>query len=422
MRWRALIGAGGLLLASVLALPAPVAAANTDYVPLAAPARVLDTRLDGVTVDGHGVGGGMVVAGATREFKLGGRAGIPLDAAAVVLNVTIAGPTANGFATIYACDQPTPLASNVNFDLGETIPNLVTTRMSAEGKVCIYAGAASFYVVADAIGYYPAATTFVPLAAPARLLDTRPDGVTIDGHAQASGFVSAGTVKEFKVGGRVGIPKGIDGVVLNVTVTQANGTGFAVVYPCAAVTDPVPLASNLNFVAGDTVANLVTTRISAQGKACIYAGAAGAHFIADAVGWYPATSTLATTAVPTRVLDTRPDGVTFDGQAAATGLVVAGTVRAFELGGRAGVPDDAEAVILNITVTEATGSGYATVYACDAPRPLASNLNYVAGQTIPNLVITRTSSAGEVCIYAGASGTAHFIADVIGWFPNTAIT
>jgi hypothetical protein len=75
------------------------------------------------------------------------------------------------------------------------------------------------------------------------------------------------------------------------------------------------------------------------------------------------------------------------------------------------------AVSLNVTVTEPDGAGYVTVYPCDE-RPLASNLNFSAGQTVPNAVIAGVSGAGEVCFYS--SVPTHIIADVSGWFASNA--
>ena len=73
------------------------------------------------------------------------------------------------------------------------------------------------------------------------------------------------------------------------------------------------------------------------------------------------------------------------------------------------------AVSLNVTVTEAGGSGYVTVYPCGT-RPNASSLNYTAGQTIPNAVIAPVSAQGEVCFFS--TQPTHILADVNGWFAN----
>ena len=120
---------------------------------------------------------------------------------------------------------------------------------------------------------------------------------------------------------------------------------------------------------------------------------------------------------PARLLDTRsPGGETIDGQFAAEGELAAGDTIELQVTGRGGVPTDAEAVALNITVNEPHGAGFITAHPCGTPRPNASNLNYVPGQTIPNNVIVRTGTGGTVCIYSDQ--TTNLIADVNGAFPS----
>jgi hypothetical protein len=122
-------------------------------------------------------------------------------------------------------------------------------------------------------------------------------------------------------------------------------------------------------------------------------------------------------ASPVRVFDTRP------GQSAFRNVAPAKVGGGYEL--RVKVTDvpgvvpasGVGAVSLNVTVTEPDGAGYVTVYPCDE-RPLASNLNFSAGQTVPNAVIAGVSGAGEVCFYS--SVPTHIIADVGGWFASNA--
>ena len=78
------------------------------------------------------------------------------------------------------------------------------------------------------------------------------------------------------------------------------------------------------------------------------------------------------------------------------------------------MPSNATAVVLNVTVTGTQGSGYVTVYPCDASQPTASNLNYTAGKTIPNAVVTKLSATGTVCLYTLAA--TDMIVDVTGYF------
>ena len=121
--------------------------------------------------------------------------------------------------------------------------------------------------------------------------------------------------------------------------------------------------------------------------------------------------------VPARLLDTRtdPSSSTVDGQGLGAGLAAAGSVTEIQVTGRAGVPADAAAAALNVTVTEAQAAGYVTVFPCGSPRPTASTLNFVAGSTIPNAAITKIGVNGKVCLYA--NNATHLIADITGYFP-----
>ena len=71
--------------------------------------------------------------------------------------------------------------------------------------------------------------------------------------------------------------------------------------------------------------------------------------------------------------------------------------------------------MLNVTGTAATADGHVTVYPCGSPRPQASNLNLVAGQTAPNLVVVGVGTDGKVCLYT--HGGTDLIADITGYQP-----
>lgn len=82
-----------------------------------------------------------------------GRAGVPADASAVVLNVTVTEPSASGFVTVYPCGGDRPNASNVNFVAGATVANAVTAKVGVGGKVCLYSYVATQLIV-DISGYH----------------------------------------------------------------------------------------------------------------------------------------------------------------------------------------------------------------------------------------------------------------------------
>jgi len=399
-----------------LAKQTPATAMNVSlipptYAPLV-PARLMDTRVPAsATVDGLFAAIGIRSSNVVTELQISGRGGIDVDAEAVALNVTVTGATADGYVTVYPCGSTKPNSSNLNFVAGGTIPNLVIAKIGTNGKVCIETSAAT-HIIADVNGFYPKTSTFEPLR-PARLIDTRvPSSGTVDGLFQAIGIRTNNVVTELQVAGRGQVAVDADAVVLNVTATGALGPGYVTVYPCGTTK---PNASSLNFVAGDTIPNVVIAKIGTGGKVCIETSAA-THIIADVNGFYPADSTF-TALAPKRLLDSRvPSSGTDDGLFQAIGIRPNNVVTELQITGRGGVPSWAESVVLNVTVTGALAAGFVTVYPCGSTKPNASNLNFVIGDTIPNLVISKIGTAGRVCIETSAA--THIIADVNGFYAN----
>ena len=118
------------------------------------------------------------------------------------------------------------------------------------------------------------------------------------------------------------------------------------------------------------------------------------------------------TLTPCRVLDTRDPAGPYGGPA-----LPAGAVRAFTLVGRCGLPPGTQAVSVNVTVTQGTAGGHLTLYPSGSVLPLASNLNYRAGQTRANNAIIPLGPAGDIVVHSGQpSGTVNFILDVNAYF------
>lgn len=157
-------------------------APGTGGINAIAAARLLDTRTNGTTVDGLGAGAGVQAAGATVQVQVTGRGGTCRPATAAVLNVTTTGAQGAGYATIYPCSTARPTASNLNFRAGVTVANGVIAKIGTGGTVCIYVDNAT-NLLADVSGFFTSASPYAPLT-PARLLDTRANGTTIDGVAQ----------------------------------------------------------------------------------------------------------------------------------------------------------------------------------------------------------------------------------------------
>ncbi|HEX4982726.1 MAG TPA: fibronectin type III domain-containing protein [Ilumatobacteraceae bacterium] len=370
------------------------------------PARLLDTRQPNSTVDGLHAGGGAALAGSITEVQITGRGGVPSDAIGAILNVTIVDAHAAGYATVFGCTGTIPTASNLNYSEGLTIANNTIVKLSPSGGVCIYTDAAA-HVLVDVNGYLPA-DSHVGTVVPARLLDTRQPNSTVDGLHAGGGPAPASSVTEVQITGRGGVPTDAVAAIVNVTVVGPAHDGFATIFPCLPVP---PTASNLNYSAGRDIPNGAVVQLSPHGSVCVFTDAS-AHLLIDVNGYLPAGTTVGTLA-PARLLDTRQPNSTVDGLHAGGGQAPAGSVTEVQITGRGGVPTDAVAAILNVTVVGAHSDGFATVFDCAATVPTASNVNYTTGRDIPNNTVSKLSASGTVCIYTDAA--AHLLLDVNGY-------
>jgi hypothetical protein len=174
----------------------------------------------------------------------------------------------------------------------------------------------------------------------------------------------------------------------------------------------LPNASNVNYSAGQTIPNSVVSKVGVGGKVCVYSYAE-TDLIVDVNGAFPAVSEYASL-VPGRLFDSRSADQTVDGRFSGGGRVAAGSVTEVPVAGRGGVAAGAGAVVLNVTAVDAGASGYLTVFPCGSVLPNASNVNYSAGQTIPNSVVSKVGVGGKVCVYSYAE--TDLIVDVNGAF------
>jgi adhesin/invasin len=280
---------------------------------------------------------------------------------------------------------------------------LVTVPVGSSGQVSIYSNSATDVVV-DEEGYYgtPSGTAGGYVAvSPARITDTRAGS----GQANAGSTLGAGSTLSVQVTGAGGVPlTGVSGVVLNATVTNTTASSFLTAW---ATGGTMPVVSNLNWVAGWTVPNRVTVPVGTGGKVNFYNKFGSVDLVIDVDGYYTdatASGQLFTAQAPLRVVDTRIQG----------GTLGAGGSSTYQVSGFAGVPaSGATAVIFNTTVTNTTAPSFLTVY--PNARPLASDLNWVAGQTIPNMVVATLSSTGTVSFYNN-TGSTDLVVDLFGYF------
>ncbi|HEX5585896.1 MAG TPA: S8 family serine peptidase, partial [Acidimicrobiia bacterium] len=257
---------------------------------------------------------------------------------------------------------------------------------------------------------------------PARILDSR-NGTGLSGPWQPS------SGRDLTVLGRGGVPSaGVTAVVLNVTAVDATAAGHAIVHPSGTA---APVASNLNFTPGTAVPNLVVVAPGTGGAVRIENNSPGTtQYIADVAGFFADGSNVNSGSrykalAPARALDTRPGTATADGQFAGGGAAAPNQTKTVTIAGRAalGVPAGAVAVALNVTAVQPTAAGHLRVWPNGLAVPNVSNVNFVPGQIVPNLVVVGIGAGGAVNILNSTTGSTDLVADVVGYFgPPPGIT
>ena len=280
------------------------------------PARLLDTRSSGITIDGAFAGGPRLAADGTIDLTVAGRGGVPLsNVASVALNVTAVKPSAAGHMTVWAAGQTRPYASNLNYSPGVTVPNMVIVPLGVDGNISLWS-LSPVDVVVDVLGWFP--TGSFTGVTPARLMDTRSGGITIDSAFAGGPKLAAGGTIDLTIVGRGGVPlSGAGSVALNVAAVQPSAAGHMTVW---AAGQTRPHASNLNFLAGVIVPNMVIVPLGVDGKISLWS-LSPVDVVVDVLGWFPTGSFTGVT--PARLMDTRvsptPGSLVLDGHGSGHG-------------------------------------------------------------------------------------------------------
>jgi len=374
-----------------------------------------------------GVGAPMapVSAGASVSLLVAGAGGVPATGVgAVTLNVTVTAPTSAGVVTVYPAGVSRPVASNLNFTPNRASTNMVVVRVGVGGRVVLFNGSAGTLTLsADVAGYYAAGAPAVSGAfgalAPVRLLDTRTTPPAANPKVAvvvAAARSILGVPYSYGGGTPAGPSRGI--------AQGANTVGF----DCSA-------SVQYEYAKAGVLLARITTGQEKQGTAVSRSGTLGlgGALSGDLLFWGTPGATyhvalyigsgqmieaektgtfvhvIAVWGAPSVIRRILPATV-------ATSVPPGATVR-LQVAGHGGVPaSGTSAVALNVTAVSPTAAGYVIVYGSSNTRPTASNLNFVHGQTIPNLVLTRVGADGTVLLYNGSTGTVHLVVDVSGYY------
>lgn len=375
------------------------------------PTRILDTRNSG----------GAIANEATRIVDLTRALGG--SASAVVINLTVTNPTWGGYLTAYPAGTAKPVASSLNFDKGQTRANSVTVAVgqgTLQNRLAISAAVANngrAHVIVDVLGWYgkgggAAGSTYLPLASPVRLFDTRGSiGGLTTSYPKNIGIVTLDY-------GSAAMNKTITAAVMNITVTNPRGLGNLTLWNGYGAP---PLVSTLNFVPGQTVANLAVVPVRCSDSSCKTLTfsiknnlSPYTQVIGDISGVYttPMRGGLVYQPVsPTRITDSREHQ-----PYAKLGAKGAGSSDVTRW-----MSADTRALNVNLTAVKPSMSTYLTVYPSGTNRPVVSNINVTRGIVAANAAQVKISRDGKF-ITANSTGWVDVVVDLQGMFVLDPVT
>jgi len=379
---------------------------------------VIIAAANGVTVKrycSNVIEGGSTVRKCTWQDRpqAGWRTSVPLQgpagATSALVNITLTGATQVGYVTVESCDGNVTGErewSNGNVSVGATVANLAVVPLDGLGRFCLY-NSSAMHVIVDAQGFFmpsrladSKATMFTPLS-PTRVLDTRSSGgkvVALSENGVAVAHAPAASVA----------------VLSNITVTGTVGEGYLTADSCENLQLGEQTRSNINFGNDDTVANLAVVPMGLVGDKpgfCTLANA-GLNQIIDVQGVFapsPVGQWGYSPAVPSRLIDTRKC-LDICADVFKVGAVIKMTA-----------PVGASAVLINLTLTDAKASGYATAGKCSTLVPgqqAQSNANVAVGRVAANLAVVPVDADGSFCVYT--SSATRVIVDIQGTFSPSA--
>jgi len=264
--------------------------ADQVYLPASAPVRLIDTRLPGGT-------GPPLAAGVARFVPVPstGPTAVPVNATAILANVTLVEPTAQTHLKAFPASLATVTPTTVNAPAGAIVPNQTIIKLGGKNAapdagvrgIKLLNNQGSSHAVVDVVGWFvPNGTAgglhYYPVT-PTRVLDTR--SVALSGSTSP---LAAGVPRPLQL--RRGPGSGAKVANLNVTVTQGTATGYLRAYPTPSALPPD--ASISNWTTGLTVANGATVKLGDNrvatdiGKSTFLSTSSDVHVIADLTGYF----------------------------------------------------------------------------------------------------------------------------------------
>lgn len=369
------------------------------FVPLT-PCRVVDTRNPA-----GAFGGPFIAAAGTRSFPLpAGNCGVPANAAAYALNLTVVPHGTLGYITVWPTGIARPFVSNLNSWDGRVKANATIVPAGTDGAVSVFA-TNDTDIILDVSGYFVPASSnsagleFYPIT-PCRVADTRGSAGSFGG----PGISSQGTRSFPITSSGCGVPGNAQAYSLNFTAVPNKALGYVSVWPAG---HQQPVVSTLNSYNGTVVANAAIVPAGSNGDISVYSSDQ-TDIILDINGYFAppggAGGLSLYNLAPCRVSDSRM---------VSTGAPYAGERTISIAGGACGVPATAKAYVLNATAIPSQVLGYLGLWPDGESQPVVSTLNSWDGSVVSNLAIVPTAN-GSVDTYL--SNSSQLVLDIFGYF------
>ncbi len=364
------------------------------------PCRVVDTRGANGTF-----GGPAIPANSSRSFPLAegdNPCGIPSDAIAYSLNVTVIPNGRLGYLTIWPTGEGQPTVSTMNSPDGRIKANAaIVPAGSSNGSVSLYVSDTT-NVVLDINGYFIPSSgstlAFYPVD-PCRVIDTRGadgdlGGPYLQGHHERDFLV---------LESHCGLPSSAAAYSMNFTVLPKGArVGYLTVWPAG---QGQPQVSTLNDPTGTNVANAALVPAGTNGAIATYV-TDDADLLVDVDGYFapPGTGGLSLYALtPCRVVDTRSGG----------GQPFTGELTVNVVNSPCGPPASAKGYVFNATTIPQGPLYFLTLWPDTENQPQVSTLNASDGAITSNLAIVPNVNGKTD---AWAQGHTQLILDISGYF------
>ncbi|MCU1622171.1 MAG: hypothetical protein JWL79_1016 [Frankiales bacterium] len=355
---------------------------GAGYTPLPNPVQVLDW--------------GIVGNGALKDVSIAGSHGVPVNATAVVLNLTAAA-TSSGNSQLFAYAKPrtAPLppparVPNLVTAAGYTKDGLATVPLAA-GSVRFRNIGGSAHNYASVVGYFtPASGTPYASVAARRVIDTR----TGTGTARARIGSAARTVV------LSGIPSTAVAVALNVTGINPSNTSTVQVYSSDLAS---PTTGNVHTKPGQSATNLAIVKLGADHGIKLRTTLGNTDVVADLAGYYDASAPgLFRPVLPQRLFGPTKMGAT------VRDTKVVGTGEGF------GIPNGATSLVLDTVASFPSATTFLSAFATGA-FPGITTLTVSAGKSASGASMTKPSAGGNVRV-KNAAGTSTVSLDLFGYY------